>query len=52
MAIVRLSHPKLNIDIETIKNIRKSFQYLLEQVDWEIILCKVDLKVLNGIKNK
>ena len=49
MAIVRLSHPKLNIDIETIKNIRKSFQYLLEQVDWEIILCKVDLKVLNGI---
>ena len=49
LAIVRISDPKLNIDVETMRNIRKSFQYLLEQVDWEIILCKVDLQVLNAV---
>ena len=49
LALIRLTHPKINMDLETINNIQKSMQYLLEQVDWEIILCKVDLQILNSI---
>ena len=48
LAIVKISHPKLNIDLETFKNIQKSYQYLMEQVDLEVIICKVNLKILDS----
>ena len=49
LAKVKLTDPKVNADSESLKEIQKSFQYLMEQVDWEIILCKVDLQVLNAL---
>ena len=35
--------------LEALNNIRRSFQFLLEQVDWEIIICKVDLQISDSI---
>ena len=48
LAVVKVINPKASFVIGKIKNIRKSFQYLLEQINFEIILCKIDLQILNS----
>ena len=45
---VNITHPKADINFDILNNIRKSFQYLLEQVDLEIIICKADIKISNA----
>ena len=49
LVMVNISHPKANINLEALNNIRRSFQFLLEQIDLEIILCKADLKVFDAL---
>ena len=45
---VRLTTPKVNADLETLKAMQKSMEYLMVQVDFEIILCKADVQIFNG----
>jgi hypothetical protein len=40
---VRLSTPKVNADLETLKAMQKSMEYLMVQIDFEIVLCKADI---------
>ena len=48
LVIVNLSHPKLNINLEALNNIRRSYQFLLEQLDFEIVVCKADINLINS----
>ena len=48
LVIMKITNPKANINLEALNNIRRSFQFLLEQVDWEIIICKVDLQIIDS----
>ena len=49
LACVKITQPKVNLDTEKLKNILKSLDYLSEQIDMEVILCKIDLQILNSI---
>ena len=48
LVIVNLSQPKLNINLEALNNIRRSYQFLLEQLDFEIVVCKADINIINS----
>ena len=48
LVIVNLSNPELNINLEAFNNIRRSYQFLLEQLDFEIVVCKADINIINS----
>ena len=48
LVIMKISKPKLNINLEALNNIRRSFQFFLEQVDFEIVICKADLQITDA----
>ena len=48
LVILKITNPKANINLEALNNIRRSFQFLFEQIDWEIIICKLDLQIINS----
>ena len=45
---IKISNPNLNIIIDALNNIRRSYQFLLEQMDLEVILCKSDVLIENS----
>ena len=54
VSLIKIVQPKINIDIDIIKNLKNSFKYLLDQLGNKnqkssTTLMKVDLKVLNTI---
>jgi len=48
LVIMKITNPKANINLEALNNIRRSFQFLLEQIDLEIVICKVDLQIIDS----
>ena len=45
---IKISNVNLNIKLDALNNIRRSYQFLLEQMDLEIILCKAELQIENS----
>ena len=42
---IKISNPNLNIKLDALNNIRRSYQFLLEQMDFEVIVCKTDIQI-------
>ena len=45
---VRLTTPKVNADLAILKDMQKSMEYLMLQIDFEIVLCRADVQIYNG----
>ena len=45
---IKISNPNLNIKLDALNNIRRSYQFLLEQLDMEVVLCKADVLIENS----
>ena len=48
LVLMNITRPRVNINLEALNNIRRSFQFFIEQIDFEIIICKMDLKIIEA----
>ena len=50
LGLVKIVHPKIILDLDTVKDIQKSFQNCTEQADKDVASNKIDLQVLDSTK--
>ena len=48
LVCIKILNPNLNIKLDALNNIRRSYQFLLEQMDLEVIVSKADILIENS----